>query len=71
MSGKRVAEMPRGRAYTKGQKEFIVTLRQSYSQKRACRISPDGPCDRAVNPQSQTSLSHIAPIRNRDSLSNT
>jgi transposase len=26
--------MPRGKAYTKGQKEFIVTLRQAYDQER-------------------------------------
>lgn len=26
--------MPRGKAYTKGQKEFIVTLKQSYDQER-------------------------------------
>jgi transposase len=26
--------MPRGKAYTKGQKEFIVTLKQSYDQEK-------------------------------------
>ena len=30
----RGVKMPRGKAYTKGQKEFIVTLKQSYDQER-------------------------------------